>query len=253
MSRKIAVVGTGAVGAYTGGHLVRTGQDVTFLDPWPEHVEYMKTNGLELFGVTEAERFTVPVRALHLSELESLSREAPFDIVFVCTKSYDTAWSTTMIAPFLAPDGFVVSLQNCINEETIAVYGLVNSAVLDDFPDLKIVVSHGGGAIPYQLGRFESGTLRREGAERFSRRLRRLYYDTVLYTPEAIELLIRVAGVNQCLFGAECPGVGSSINPDTGRHMDDVAHHIQGFAWLSDADREKILAGNARRVFKLAA
>ncbi len=120
MGRKIAVIGTGAVGAYTGGHLVRTGQDVTFLDPWPPHVEYMKARGIELFGVTEAERFTVPVRALHLSELESLSREAPFDIVFVCTKSYDTAWATTMIAPFLAPDGFVVSLQNCINEETIA-------------------------------------------------------------------------------------------------------------------------------------
>ena len=120
MGRKIAVVGTGAVGAYTGGHLARTGQDVTFLDPWPEHVEYMKAHGIEIFGVTEAERFTVPVRALHLSELESLSREVPFDIVFVCTKSYDTAWSTTMIAPFLAPDGFAVSLQNCINEETIA-------------------------------------------------------------------------------------------------------------------------------------
>ena len=119
--KKIAVVGAGAVGAYTGGRLARTGQDVTFLDPWPEHVEYMKARGIEIFGVTEAERCTVaPVRALHLSELESLAREAPFDVVFVCSKSYDTAWSTTMIAPFLAPDGFVVSLQNCINEETIA-------------------------------------------------------------------------------------------------------------------------------------
>lgn len=120
MGRKIAVVGTGAVGAYTGGHLARTGQDVTFIDPWPDHVEYMKANGLELSGVTEEERFTVPVRAMHLCEVESLARETPFDIVFVCTKSYDTAWSTAMIAPFLAPDGFVVSLQNCINEETIA-------------------------------------------------------------------------------------------------------------------------------------
>ena len=118
--KKIAVVGTGAVGAYAGGHLARSGQDVTFLDPWPEHVEYMKADGIEIFGVTEAERCTVPVRALHLCELESLAREAPFDVVFVCTKSYDTAWATTMIAPFLAPDGFVVSLQNCINEETIA-------------------------------------------------------------------------------------------------------------------------------------
>ena len=138
-----------------------------------------------------------------------------------------------------------------INEETTAVYGLVTSTVLDDFPDLKIVVSHGGGAIPYQLGRFESGTLRREGADRFSRRMRRLYYDTVLYTPEALRLLIEVAGVDRCLFGAECPGVGSSVNPDTGRHMDDVAHHIRGFDWLSEDDKEKILSANARRVFKL--
>ncbi len=120
MGRKIAIVGAGAVGAHVGGHLARTGRDVTFIDPWPEHVEYMKAHGIELSGVTEAERFTVPVRALHLCEVESLSREAPFDIVFVCTKSYDTAWSTALIAPFLAQDGFVVSLQNCINEETIA-------------------------------------------------------------------------------------------------------------------------------------
>ena len=119
------------------------------------------------------------------------------------------------------------------------------------FPTLKIVVCHGGGAIPYQLGRFESGTLRREGAERFSQRLRRLYYDTVLYTPEAIELLVKVAGVDQCLFRAECQGVGSSVNPETGRHMDDVAHHIKSFDWLSETEREKILSGNARRVFTL--
>ena len=139
-----------------------------------------------------------------------------------------------------------------INEETTAVYGLVNSTVLDDFPDLRIVVSHGGGAVPYQLGRFESGTLRRPGAERFSQRMRRLFYDTVLYTREAVDLLIRVAGVDQCLFGAECPGVGSSVNPDTGRHMDDVAYHIREIDWLSDSDREKIFSGNARRVFGLA-
>ena len=48
-----------------------------------------------------------------------------------------------------------------INEETIAVFGLVNSTVLQDFPKLKIIVSHGGGAIPYQLGRFEAPSLRR--------------------------------------------------------------------------------------------
>ena len=138
-----------------------------------------------------------------------------------------------------------------INEETTAVFGLVNSSVLKDFPDLKIVVSHGGGAIPYQLGRFEAGSLRRAADERFSERMRKLYYDTVLYTREAIELLIKVVGPDYCLFGAECPGIGSTVHPDTGRPMDDVRPSIQEIDWLSDADKKKILEDNARRVFKL--
>ncbi|MFZ2103175.1 MAG: amidohydrolase family protein, partial [Oricola sp.] len=68
-----------------------------------------------------------------------------------------------------------------INEETTAVYGLCRSTVLDDFPDLKILVSHGGGAIPYQIGRFEATSVPRKGMEvkgrRFSERLRKLYFD----------------------------------------------------------------------------
>lgn len=138
-----------------------------------------------------------------------------------------------------------------INEETTAVFGLVNSDVFKDFPNLKIVVSHGGGAIPYQLGRFESGSLRNPNAERFSERMRKLYFDTVLYTPEALELLIKVVGADQCLFGAECPGVGSAVNPDTGRTMDDIKPYIEGFEWLSAEDKKKILEDNAKRVFKL--
>ena len=138
-----------------------------------------------------------------------------------------------------------------INEETTAVYGLVNSDVMKDFPNLKVVVSHGGGAIPYQLGRFESGSLRRPEGERFSDGMRKLYYDTVLYTKEALELLIKVVGAEHCLFGAECPGVGSSVNPDSGRHMDDVAPLIQEFEWLTDAEKKAIFEDNAKQVFKL--
>src|SRR5690606_12786140 len=91
-----------------------------------------------------------------------------------------------------------------INEETIAVYNLVNSSVLKDFPELKIVVSHGGGAMPYQLGRFQSGGMR-AGID-FLERMRQLYYDTVLYTEDALKLLIQTVGPDRCLFGSECPG-----------------------------------------------
>jgi len=136
-----------------------------------------------------------------------------------------------------------------INEESIAVYNLCNSTVLDDFPTLKIVISHGGGAIPYQLGRFESSSLRR--GKRFSERLRRLYFDTVLYTEGALRLLIETVGADRCLFGSECPGVGSAINPETGETMDHIAPIIAGFDWLSEAEKKMIFEDNARKVFNL--
>jgi 4-oxalmesaconate hydratase len=136
-----------------------------------------------------------------------------------------------------------------INEESIAVMGLVNSDVFKDFPDLKIVVSHGGGAIPYQIGRFQSSAARK-GVD-FVERMRNMYYDTVLYSEDALRLLIKTVGADRCLFGAECPGVGSTIDPATGRTRDDIAPFIQGFDWLSDADKHAIFEGNARRLFAL--
>lgn len=143
-----------------------------------------------------------------------------------------------------------------INEETIAVFGLVNSTVFDDFPDLKILVSHGGGAIPYQMGRFESGTIRRaKGADDnsllFSSRMKKLHFDTVLYTQEAIELLVKVVGPEQLLFGAECPGVGSTVHPITGRTMDDVAPSILALDFITDDEKQNILCNNAVDLFKL--
>ena len=143
-----------------------------------------------------------------------------------------------------------------INEETTTVFGLVNSSVFEDFPSLKIIVSHGGGAMPFQIGRFEAGTIRKgakDPAQLFSSRMKKLYYDTVLYTPEAVEFLIKVIGPERCLFGSECPGTGSQIDPRTGRPLDDVAPSIKAISWLSDADKDKVLAGNAVRLFKLDA
>ncbi|MBH2008919.1 MAG: amidohydrolase [Xanthomonadaceae bacterium] len=136
-----------------------------------------------------------------------------------------------------------------INEESIAVHGLVNSDVFKDFPKLKIVVSHGGGAIPYQIGRFQS-TGARKGFD-FLERMRNMYYDTVLYSEEALRLLIKTVGVDRCLFGAECPGVGSTVDPATGRTRDDIKPLIEGFDWLTAADKRAIFELNARHVFNL--
>jgi OH-DDVA meta-cleavage compound hydrolase len=138
-----------------------------------------------------------------------------------------------------------------INEETTAIFGLINSDVFKDFPELKIIVSHGGGAMPYQLGRFQAGSMRRPEGDRFIDGMHKLYFDTVLYTKDAIELLLKVVGPERALFGAECPGVGSKINPDTGREMDDIAPYFHEIDFIDDTDREMIFYGNAKKVFNL--
>ena len=84
-----------------------------------------------------------------------------------------------------------------------------------------MLLSHGGGAIPYQYGRFEASALRR-GVPRFSDRMRHLYYDTVLYSKDSLELLFKTVGADRCLFGTERPGVGTVKDPQTGRWLDET-------------------------------
>ena len=142
MGKRIAIVGAGAVGGYTGAHMVQAGEDVTFIDPWPEHVEHMRRHGLRVTHARDVAEFTVPVRALHVTDAQQLAKEKPIDIAFVCMKSYDTAWATVLIRQYLASDGYVVSLQNCMNEETIAgivgwgkTLGCIASAITVNLPE----------------------------------------------------------------------------------------------------------------------
>jgi 2-dehydropantoate 2-reductase len=120
MSERIVMVGAGAVGGYVGGHLARSGHDVTLIDFWAANVEAIKRDGLQLSGMTPDETCVVRADAIQLHEVAALSRRAPVDIAILSVKSYDTEWATSLIRPHLAPGGYVVSLQNCINEEQVA-------------------------------------------------------------------------------------------------------------------------------------
>ena len=142
MGKKIAIVGAGAVGGYAGSHMVQAGEDVTFIDPWPAHVEHMKQHGLRVTHARDVAEFSVPVRALHLTEVQQLAREKPVDIAFICMKAYDTAWAAMLIRQYLAPNGYAVSLQNCMNEETIAgivgwgrTLGCIASSITVNLPE----------------------------------------------------------------------------------------------------------------------
>jgi 4-oxalmesaconate hydratase len=96
--------------------------------------------------------------------------------------------------------------EHFITEESIAILSLLSSDTFRDFPGLKIIVSHGGGSVPYQIGRWQAEVLSPNlgGAadnERFEVSLRQLYFDTVLHNPLSLELLFKTVGTDRCMFG----------------------------------------------------
>lgn len=122
MNKRIAIIGAGAVGSYIGGQTARAGADVTLIDPWPIHVDAMRKHGLSVSGMVPGDRYTVAVNAMHVCDVQKFAMQKPIDIAFICTSSCDTDWATLLIRPYLAPGGFVVSVQNGINEERIATH-----------------------------------------------------------------------------------------------------------------------------------
>jgi len=112
----VVVLGSGAVGGTVGGGLLLGGHDVLFVDPWFQNVETIRRRGLSL--TIDGERRELQATALYLDELDRM--ESPPEVVLLACKSYDTETMVRLIEPYLAPDGFVVSLQNGINEDRIA-------------------------------------------------------------------------------------------------------------------------------------
>jgi predicted TIM-barrel fold metal-dependent hydrolase len=139
-------------------------------------------------------------------------------------------------------------------EVTTGAWALLRTPqVFKDFPNLKIIVGHGGGYLPYQLGRARAFRLHEMTAnpslESFDESLKRLYFDTVLYNPESVELLLKLAGVDHCLFGTDRPASGDVVDPETGRPMNDIKSYIDEISWLTEENRQAIYEGNARRLF----
>lgn len=135
-----------------------------------------------------------------------------------------------------------------INEESIAIISLMESRVFEKFPTLKLIVPHGGGAIPYQMGRFRAWAVRRGGAT-FDEKLRQLHFDTCTYDKNALELLFKTVGPDRVLFATEKPGTGSAKDPSTGRDYDDLKPVIEELPLLSAKDRENIFECNCRRLY----
>ncbi|MDX5630924.1 MULTISPECIES: 2-dehydropantoate 2-reductase [unclassified Brenneria] len=120
MAPHIAVVGAGAVGGYIGAQLAATGENVTLIDRWRQHVEAARRDGLRINGAVSQDDAVIPVRILADDEVDELRHQPPLDIVFISVKSYDTRWAAELVLPYLHPDALVISAQNGCNEAAIA-------------------------------------------------------------------------------------------------------------------------------------
>jgi len=136
-----------------------------------------------------------------------------------------------------------------INEESIGIISLMNSDVFEKFPNLKLIFPHGGGAIPYHMGRFRAWSVRRPNEQFFDDKLKRLHFDTTTYDKNALELLFKTVGADRVLFATENPGTGSAIDPTTGRAYDDLKPVIEGISFLSDEDRKNIFECNCTKLY----
>lgn len=142
-----------------------------------------------------------------------------------------------------------------IDEESLAVLALANSRVFLDFPKLKVIVSHGGGAVPYQIGRWRAERMHPVMAksfplkESFDESIKRIYYDTVIHSKDSLAMLIKLVGSDRVVFGTENPGSGTALNPETGRSFDDIKALIDDIDFLTSEDRANIYENNARRLF----
>ena len=115
MNKKIAVLATGANGCCIAADLTRAGLDVSLIDQWGAHVEAMRANGLTI--TTREGAYNVAVKAYHLSDVCTFAEK--FDIVLLTSKAYDSRWLSEFIKPYLADDGLLVAVQNCMTAETI--------------------------------------------------------------------------------------------------------------------------------------
>ena len=146
--------------------------------------------------------------------------------------------------------------EHFIAEESLAITSIYRADVFDRFPSLRLMVSHGGGAIPYQIGRWRSHRERARAAgrvakdaPRFDDVLKQFWFDTCLHNKSSLELLFETVGVDRCCFGTERPGSGAGRDWTTGRPFDDLKPTLESIDSLTQDDLEGLFRSNVRRLF----
>ena len=135
-----------------------------------------------------------------------------------------------------------------INADTTAFMQFIEGDLFRDFPTLRFIIPHGGGAVPYHWGRYRglADMLKRPPLEEHV--MRNVFFDTCVYHQPGIDLLVRVIDIGNILFGSEMVGAVRGIDPRTGHNFDDTKRYIDALS-VSSAEKERIFEKNARRVF----
>jgi 4-oxalmesaconate hydratase len=135
-----------------------------------------------------------------------------------------------------------------INADTTAFMQLVEGDLFARFPTLRIVIPHGGGAVPYHWGRYRGLADRMGRPPLDGHVMGNVFFDTCVYHQAGIDLLTRVIPVDNILFASEMLGAVRGVDPETGFNWDDTKRFVDAVG-LSEADLRKIFELNARRVY----
>jgi 4-oxalmesaconate hydratase len=134
-----------------------------------------------------------------------------------------------------------------LNADTSVFMQILRSDLFKDFPTLRLIIPHGGGAVPYHWGRYRGMSLDMRDRP-LEGLLENIYFDTCVYHQPGVALLTEVIPADNVLFGSEMIGAVRGRDPDTGEYFDDTKRYVDGLS-LSEGDRFKIYEGNARRVY----
>jgi 4-oxalmesaconate hydratase len=135
-----------------------------------------------------------------------------------------------------------------INADTTAFMQFIQGDLFRDFPGLRVVIPHGGGAVPYHWGRYRglADMLKRPPLAQHV--MQNVFFDTCVYHQPGIDLLFEVIDIDNILFGSEMVGAVRGIDPETGHYFDDTKRYLDRLD-LDRSDYEKVYSGNIRRVY----
>ena len=136
-----------------------------------------------------------------------------------------------------------------MNADTSAFMQFITSDLFKDFPKLKFIIPHGGGAVPYHWGRYR-GLAQDMGRPPLDELLLdNVFFDTCVYHQAGIDLLTKVIPTKNILFASEMVGAVRGIDPETGFNYDDTKRYVDTIDWLDSGEKKQIFEDNVRHVF----